>query len=73
MFIDSNIYVVSSESTHIFDERGNFIETIKMSKEISEYIKNESDGFIFLHEDNFFISSASHHRFLKFKNKFRKM
>ncbi len=72
-FIDSNFYVVSSKSTHIFDERGNFIETIEMRKEISENIENESDGLIFFHEDNFFISSASRHRFLKFKNKFRKI
>ena len=67
-FIHPNFYVVSSQSTHIFDDKGNLIETIKMNSNIGQDLENESDGFIFFHKDNCFISSASYHRFLKFKN-----
>ncbi len=67
-FIYPNFYIVSSQSTYVFDDKGNLIETIKMNSEIGQYLKNECDGFIFFHDDNFFISSESGHRFLKFKN-----
>ena len=66
-FIEPHFYIVSSQSTHIFDDSGNLIETIEMNGEIGKFLNSTDDGFIFFIKNYFFISSASHYRFLKFK------
>ena len=66
-FIKPNFYVVSNERTYIFDNVGNIVDEIEMNR-FRKFLNEKMDGHIFFHEDNFFISSASTYRFLRFKN-----